>query len=331
MKIFVKDLPHLPPGDKISVEVEPRDTIAVVKRKLQDNHSFHVENQGLFFGWKLLLDKNTLEDYNIGKLSTLELRLRKTAQPKEDILAEKVEECKSNSSAETVLVASKIVDDLEEKKILHNKLKEEKNKILESIIIIERKCNSEANFVEDFPRLIGSTEKEIEASWSEIDRKKQEIRKLEENVSKNLKKKEKMRKSLIQERLKREKRKKEISGLYKHIDELDHDMKQVFTADDENKIVEENNKMKEEKSVLKTFLLESIAKKESLLECPVCLNTACPPIYKCPGEHLICCNCLPRLKGKCPMCRTNIGSDKIFRLAEENYHELQKMKAMMEI
>ena len=76
---------------------------------------------------------------------------------------------------------------------------------------------------------------------------------------------------------------------------------------------------------LLSFLNESIAKKEKLLECPVCLEVASPPIFMCPESHLICSGCRPKVD-ECPECRTKYnGPPKIHRYAVEMAEELLEM------
>jgi len=326
-------------GGNISLEVQTEDTIALVKRKLQDTHDIPVENQGLALGWKRLQDTYTLEDYNIQQFSTLELRYQKSQppEPEEDMTKTNnepvVHEKWWNDWNAVAGEAKKLFEiDLEKKKMLFNKLKEEKNKSLENIINIEADIIKHDNYLEKDLKELDCIEKEIDASQSTLVLKKQEVRKLEELISKDLEKKDNLRTDMNQKRSMRENRRKEILDINKHIERLEMDMKQLFSDDGQNKkLVEENNKEKEENSALKTFLSESIATKESLLECPVCFTTASPPIYKCLSEHLICSKCLPRMKGKCPTCRTRIsGSETRFRLAEENYKELQKIQAKLD-
>ena len=43
------------------------------------------------------------------------------------------------------------------------------------------------------------------------------------------------------------------------------------------------------------ILSSYISNKESSLECPVCYDVPCLPIYRCPNNHIICKVCLPRL------------------------------------
>jgi len=118
-----------------------------------------------------------------------------------------------------------------------------------------------------------------------------------------------------------------LDVLNDEIKNLADSMKNTFISNEE-KIAKANEDLIKANAEKDSILQEVISAKKASLECPVCLETAAPPIYKCPKEHLVCSKCLTRIKDrKCPKCRTVIlkNSDSIFRLAEENWNELQKL------
>ena len=69
MQIFVKTLT----GKTIALEVEPSDSIEIIKAKIFDKEGIPIEDQILKFGATILENDKTLADQNIQKESTIHI------------------------------------------------------------------------------------------------------------------------------------------------------------------------------------------------------------------------------------------------------------------
>ena len=112
--------------------------------------------------------------------------------------------------------------------------------------------------------------------------------------------------------------KKEIQNLKSKLQETAKLIKTL--PNDDNKLLCEPSK-----EFLK-FIECQISEKEQELECPVCLEVACSPIFMCSEQHLICSTCRPKLSN-CPECRVVYkGKNRRHRYAEKTAEELERLK-----
>merc|ERR1719233_2276762 len=92
-----------------------------------------------------------------------------------------------------------------------------------------------------------------------------------------------------------------------------------YLPEDDKLIYEPNKEFLE-------FIGDQIIEKEKELECPVCLEVACSPIFMCSEQHLICSTCRPKLSN-CPECRVvYTGKNRRHRYAEKTAEELERLR-----
>ena len=92
------------------------------------------------------------------------------------------------------------------------------------------------------------------------------------------------------------------------------------------KVESYEERVNEKLQILIKEKVESIKEMQSSLECPVCLETANIPIFRCSKEHLICSKCRHKISN-CPVCREIYqGDPERYRLAEKIVKEVGKMK-----
>jgi len=72
MRIFVKAFD----GKEITVDIQPTDTVKLLKRKVYDKLQVPPDNQRLLYSASQLEDKKTLDDYGIGANATIHFVVR---------------------------------------------------------------------------------------------------------------------------------------------------------------------------------------------------------------------------------------------------------------
>ena len=212
-------------------------------------------------------------------------------------------------------VKSKVDEEIDEKKAVHDTLMKKKREECKNLNKIKADIEQCQCVEHEAAEQILVKEKEIQT----FELKLKEVKK-EKLFSKD------QRDGAI---MKRSRKREEMGSLQGKIAKIEEEIKETFVVAGE-RLSKKNEELVENNSAMKEFLIDTISKKESWLECPVCYQISSPPIYKCFKEHLICSNCLPRMNNKCPTCRSGFArTDRIFRLAEENWRELQNMKTKL--
>jgi len=329
MQIFVMNTD----GKTVIVDVEPWDTIRNVKERMQVKIGIPIHRQRLIFNSRPLEEEKSLLHYNIQKESNLRLIIQTwnhSAYP-EILPGPSVDWSEVADNAK-----DKVDKEIDEKKRKYESLLKEKSANVAKSIEIQAEIKHSLAENQEASRLVLVKEKEIKLSEKKIEKLNDDINKENETILNNKRAKRDISTQIEKETLKRMRKSEELGSLRNKISKLEEQMEETFVVASDRLEKENENLVKattEKDQAIREFLNATILEKESLLECPVCFLTASPPIYKCTKEHLICCQCFPRMNNKCPTCRTGFSrnrSDNVFRFAEENWKELQKMKDKVE-
>ena len=316
-------------GKSVPIEVELDETVKSVKLKIEDKEGIPVCYQCLVFNGKPLMDEKTLLDYNIQKDSNLRINLQAWDQ---SAYSESHVEPPVDWSKLATAAKEKVDQEVEEKKVLYEKLLRTKVETARNAKQVEAEMKSREIQVQIVAEQILEEENKISIRTRHIEKLKQELKRSMCMLDTSLKRKKDMEEDLDEEQYEMEEKRKKLSSLEAKVSNLDSEIHDNFLLAGES-VVKKNKDLasenKKHKDDLKSFLDKSISAKEALLECPVCYQTASPPIYKCSMEHLICNTCLPRMRDRCPTCRAEFSrSEMVFRLAEEMWTELQNLKEM---
>jgi len=318
-------------GKTVTIDVEPRDIIKTVKEKLQVKIDIPSHLQRLTFNGKPLIDDKSLLYYQIQKESNLRLNFQTwhRAADLEVVPGPSVDWDKVAKVAKT-----KVDKEVGEKKAVYENLLKKKRELVGKANKVKIGMKLHTIAESNAGQQILEKEEEIKARERRVSGINEELIKARKALQDSKHDKWNMNRQRDIETRKRLASREELDAVQVKIVKIEEEMKQTFVVAGEmlakknEELLKDNN---ETKLAMKEFLMESIVEKETLLECPVCYRTASPPIYKCTKEHLICSRCLPRVNSKCPTCRAGFPrNERIFRLAEENWRELQKLKDKVE-
>ena len=208
-----------------------------------------MENQVLGLGWKRLQDDNTLEDYNIREFSEIDLSKQLVGHTNRDSMAEKDADKKVEWDEIAAVVSDNFEKELKEKNTQFIKLSQSK-------ITVENDIKNGEKYLADDLSKHSIIQKEIVSCKMTVEIKKQEIRELEETIDKKVNEKERLCESISEKSYRKKEKIKEVSTLEKYIEKLGKDINEMCSKNAKHeKLLEETQKMIEEKSVLKTLLL----------------------------------------------------------------------------
>jgi len=327
MQIFVVNTE----GKTVTVDVEPWNSIKTVKDRLQVKIGIPTHLQRLVFNSKLLMDEESLLHYNIQKESNIRLNIQtwySSAADPENVPAHSVDWSKVAISAK-----NKVDKEVEEKKGRYEELLTRKSEVLAETREVKAEINQSLAVTEEAGRMVAIKEKSIIVTEKYIEKLNDDLKRANEAIKESKRDILNLNSRIEDESRKRTAKREELGELRVKIMKFEKEMEETF-------LVASDRLQKEKEELIKSntikdhsmreFLKETIVEKETWLNCPVCLLTASPPIYKCTEDHLICSKCFPRVNNKCPTCRTEFTKKPaIFRLAEENWRVLQKLKGKL--
>jgi len=327
MQVFVLNVR----GKTLIIDVNRWESIWDVKNKIQKRCGVDPNFQRLYFCGKLLDNKNVLTHYNIRNESNLHFNVSlwsynsdlETSETSDTLSL--VNRPQVNWSGLAAVAKAEIEVEIKQRKDTYDKILERKIGLKKKTMDLNVEINIDTFEAESVEVKIQEGLKEVGNLNEEINRLHEEIRKKHEQKSQFKRKNENLvaRKGLIFVRIAE---KRSILDKYYHdMKKMDLDMEATFVSD-KDKLLKEFEGVHNINVDLGKVIRDMIAKKKALLECPVCYEISAPPIYKCPREHLVCSNCIPKVN-KCPSCRIPIlqNNDNRFRSAEENWEELQEL------
>eukprot|EP00092_Neocalanus_flemingeri_P037699 GFUD01041044.1.p1 GENE.GFUD01041044.1~~GFUD01041044.1.p1 ORF type:complete len:336 (+),score=116.25 GFUD01041044.1:66-1073(+) len=316
MQIFVINIE----GKSVKINVESEDRVKTVKEKIEVEKDISFLYQCLVFNGKPLMDDKSLNYYNIQNDSNLHINLQacwKDYEYHEVSIEPSVDWMKLATAAK-----DRIDQEVEEKKAVYAESLKRKMEAIGGTKNIKASMKSgEMNICMLTEQLL-EKEKEVMGQREQILWMELELERRRLVLESTMDEKSDLENGLNDEQVEMDRKRQKLSSLEDEIVQVHGEMQDTLLLGGED-LARENEK---HKLALKEFVNQSISKKEALLECPVCYQTASPPIYKCPMEHLLCKGCLPRVDGKCPTCRTELNNELTFRLAEEIWEELDKLK-----
>jgi len=313
MQIFIMDTNR---GKTITLDVNPDDTVSLVKTKLEAKTRIPSTMQRLTFDGKCLVDTYVLKDYGVQKESNLRLHLHamriegstvtlvaKTKAPKIGVDWHMLASDAKSKVDEQINRKKEAYDDLMKKRTI--KLKRLDN------LKMEFRLRSKA---------FSAASSQMRSKDEDVAIREQKLRRAERLHRESLKERDELKLSKDFASYLMKETSETMNEVQIEIAKLNEEMEKTSAIDISSK----------KSDSLRDILMEAITQKEVDLRCPVCLQVSPPPLYKCTREHLICSKCFARVHNKCPTCRSGYSrDDKIFRLAEQNWRDLQKLKSKL--